>query len=592
MNKFYFIILFKMKKKLICLICGENTSMQLDLNELTISTDCMNEHHIRKIPFNTYYKLIPNSIQDNINRNKKNNYVFYCYICQKNVDLTKINEHNKHDGIKLSLKEFLSQDNCIEFNSCIKHKNFDKYLKHIDKVIKDFKDWKQKLDKKYDIYIQFLENLYNLEKYFFDDILNLFNGQDKELKNNIFYKEQIYDYESLIDIKEIYRINHDIKQFLRDYNNNTNFSKQSYFFINKLKDINEENYSKEKNIEFYYKGNLNYFNEEIYYKEEKNDNIFPLIKNLFKNCKHFVGYDPRYFDENGKEYYNNELGNPIFHKFLFNIKSKFPNINHISRMRNKSYFSCSVSNLFIIIKNNNNQIEIINKLNCKDSSNNNLTKAIFSLELSNKLFIGITENYIRFYKFDESNNKIEDFYKNCKLIKKIKLLEQIDDIIQVSTKLFCTFSQKTNKLYFWDIKYIEIISIIGDIKTTPNSTYYIHMLNKSSLLITSSAYIYVLDIDTMLLKSKIQTNGLISAFCLLPKNGILCAEIAFNYGLNNPFLNDANEYNIVQYQIDMDKIKKISEKNKVHKDVIRSLFYLGNNIILSCSFNDELKIWY
>ena len=66
MKKFYFIIFFKMKKKLICLICGENTSMQLDLNELTISTDCMNEHHIRKIPFNTYYKLIPNSIQDNI----------------------------------------------------------------------------------------------------------------------------------------------------------------------------------------------------------------------------------------------------------------------------------------------------------------------------------------------------------------------------------------------------------------------------------------------------------------------------------------------------------------------------------------------
>ena len=583
-----------MTKKVICLICGENISIQMDLNELTISTDCKNEHHIRKIPFNTYYNFLPNSIQDIINFNKKNNYVFYCYTCQKNVDLENIKEHNKHDGIKLSLNEFLSQDNRIEFNSCIKHKNFDKYLNQIDKVINDFKEWKQKLDKKCDIYIQFLENLHKMENYFFDELLIQINEQDKELEDNIFYKQPIYDYELLINLKEIYRINNNVKKFLNDYNNNTNFSKLSYFFINKLKDINEEEkYLKETNIESYYKGNLNYFNEEIYYKEEKKDNIFPLIKNLFKTCKHFVGYDPRYFNENGKEHSNiNELGDPIFHKFLFNIKSKFPHINHISLMRNKSYFSCSVSNQIIIIKNNKNQIEIINQLNCDNSSNNNLSKANFSLELTNKLFIGITENKLLFFKFNEPDNKKEEFYKSYKIIKSIKILEKIDDIIQVSPKLFCTFFQKTKKLCFWDIKYMEIISIIGDIKTTPNNSYYIHMLNNSSLLITGTNNIYILSIDNMILQSKIQTNGLISAFCLLPKNGILCAEIDFNYGPNNPFLNGDNEYNIVQYQINGKEIKKISEKKKVHKDIIRSLFYLGNNVILSCSTKDELKIWY
>ena len=583
-----------MTKKIICLICGENISMQIDLNELTISTDCKNEHHIRKIPFITYYDLIPNSIRDKINLSKKNNYVFYCYICQKNVDLDNIKEHNKHDGIKLSLNEFLSQDNRIEFNSCIKHKNFNKYLKHIDKVINDFKAWKQKLDKKYDIYIQFLENLYNIEKNFFDDILIQINEQDKELKDNIFYKQPFYDYELLMDIKEIYRINNNIKKFLNDYNNNTNFSKLSYFFINKLKDINEEeNYSKEKNIESYYKGNLYYFNEEIYYKDEKKDNIFPLIKNLFKTCKPFVGYDPRYFDQNGNENFNNnKLGDPIFHKFLFNIKSKFPHVNHISHMRNESYFSCSVSNQIIIIKNNINQIEIINKLDFNDSSNNGLGKTIFSLELSNKLFIVITDNFLHFFKFNEPDNKKEELYKNYRIIKRINLLEKIDDIIQVSPKLFCTFSQITKKLCFWSIKYMEIISIIGDIKTTPNNAYYIHMLNNSSLLIAGTSHLYILSIDNMILQSKIRTNGLISAFCLLPKNGILCGEICFNYGPNNPFLNGNNDYNIVQYQISGKEIKKISEKNKVYKDIIRSLFYLGNNVILSCSTNDELKIWY
>ena len=106
-------------------------------------------------------------------------------------------------------------------------------VEKINKVIKDFQDWKNKLDKKFDIYIQFLNNLYNLEKYYFDDALNKFDKQ----KNN-FNKDIFYDYESLIGIKEIYRINNNIKKFLHDYNNKTNFSKLSYFFINKLAGIN------------------------------------------------------------------------------------------------------------------------------------------------------------------------------------------------------------------------------------------------------------------------------------------------------------------------------------------------------------------
>ena len=580
-----------MTKKIICIICGENISMQIDLDELTISTDCINDHHFRKIPFNTYYNLIPNSIKDEINLDKRNKYVFYCRICQKNVELKNINEHNKHDGIKLSLREFLSRDNCIEFNSCIIHKNFGKYLEQINKVIKDFQDWKNKLDKKFDIYIEFLNNLYNLEKYYFDDALNKIDETDKELKNN-FNKEIFYDYESLIGIKEIYRINNNIKKFLHDYNNKTNFSKLSYFFINKLSDINEENYPAEKNIEPYYKGNKCYFSEEINYKEERSDNLFPLIKNLFSNCENLVGYDPRYFDENGKEFSDNELGDPNFHKFLLKVKNKFPYIKHLSRMRNKSYFSCSVSNQIIIIKNNNSQAEIINEIICDDNSNNNLSKAILSLQLTNKKLIGITEEYFHIFNFKRLNNNEEDNYKNCKLYKKIKLLEKIDDIIQVSHKFFCTFSQKTMKLSFWNIKYMEIISIIGNISTTPNNSRIIHLLNPSSFLITGSNYIYILSIDNMELISKIQTYGLISAFCPLPKNGILCAEIVFNFGPSNPFKNEMNEYNLVQYQINGNEIKKISEKNKVHKDAIRNVYYLGNNVILSCTSNDEVKIWY
>ena len=139
---------------------------------------------------------------------------------------------------------------------------------------------------------------------------------------------------------------------------------------------------------------------------------------------------------------------------------------------------------------------------------------------------------------------------------------------------------------------MEVVTNIGNIQVTQGNEYYMHMINKSDLLITGSEYIYILSIINMEIKTKIITYGLVSSFCILPKNGILCAEIVFNYGPNSPYGREINEYNLVQYQINEKEIQKISEKIKVHKDVIRNLYYLGNNIILSCSIDDELKIWY
>ena len=571
-----------MVKKLICLTCGENVAIQIDLNKLSISTDCKNEHHFRHIPFNIYYNFLPNYIKEE-NNNSKNKYIFYCYICQKNVELNKIEEHNRHDGIKLSIKEFLTKEKLIEYYISIKHKNFNKELEKINQLIKDLNEWKKILDEKYIIFNKFLNNLYEIEKKFYEDILKY--DYDEE--------EKFYDYETLMNIKEIYFLNNEFKSFRHDYNNNinSNFSKLSYFFINKIKDVNEsENNISIKDIELYYKGNKCYFNEEIKYKKERNDNIFPLLKKLFQNCKNFIGYDPRYFQEKENEDFYDKLDDKDFHSFLLQIKNKFPKINHISKMRNRSFYSCSNGEQIIIIKKNKDKMEIINTLNCNIFTN----KILFSLELSNKRLLGISEEFIQIFdSFNSDINTPEEYYKNYFFSTKIILLNSIDDIIQISPKLFCIFSRKLSKLFFYDINYMEIITIISNIIATKGNSYYMHLLNDSSLLITGNEYIYVLSIINMELKLKIKSEGLISSFCLLPRNGLLCAEIVFNYRPNsNPFNRSNNDYNLVQYQINENEIKKISEKINVHKDVIRNLFYLGNNIILSSSFNDELKIWY
>ena len=219
-----------MQKNFTCLICGENISIQIDLNKLNISTDCKNRHHFREIPLNDFYKFLP---QSKYKENNNNEFIFYCFICQKNVDLANIGQHNGHDGIELSLNEFLSKRDWIEFNKNIMKNNFDNQLNKIEKIIKDYTNWKNKFDTKFNILIKFFETLYQLEK-------NIFNNIITKNKN----QENYFDYELLTNIKEIYRINNDITNYRRNYEgffNNNNFNKLSYFILSKINDINEQN---------------------------------------------------------------------------------------------------------------------------------------------------------------------------------------------------------------------------------------------------------------------------------------------------------------------------------------------------------------
>ena len=578
-----------MQKNFACLICGENISIQIDLNKLNISTDCKNKHHFREMPFNDYYKFLPHS---KYKENKNNEYIFYCFICQQNVNLANIGQHNGHDGIKLSINEFLSKTDCIEFNKNIMNNNFDKQLNKIEKIIKDYKDWKIKFDKKFNILITFFETLYQLEKNIFNNIITKNINQDN-----------YFDYELLTNIKEIYRINNDIANYRKNYEglfNNNNFNKLSYFIINTIKDINEQNEIYLNDINIFYKDNKCFFNEEIKYKKERNDIIFPYIKNLFKDCKHLVGYDLRYFDDDSDNKNIIKLDNKILHHFLLKIKRQFPKINHLSHMRNKSYLLCSIEKKIIIIKTNLFNTQDEKKFEMKiiktiDSFHyDDISDILFSLELTNRLLLSISENYIYIYEsfINEENNDEDDYYKNYFLQKKFRIKNKIDDIIQISSNFFCTYSFVLMEISFYDISNMEIVTKIGGVEGTPGSTKYFTMVKNNLLLFAGMETIFIISGKDMKIKAKIRTNGLVSCFCLLPNSGLLCGEIIIDYGPNNPWKKGDNKNNLVQYQITENTIKKISEMIGAHNNFIRSLFYFENNIILSCTNKDELKIWY
>ena len=583
-------------KNIVCLICGENISFQIDLKKQTLSTDCKNNHHFRNITLSNYVKFLP--AFDKKEKDKNDNFIFYCYICHKNITLSNIGEHNGHDGIKLSIDEFLDIYDCSKFNRNFLTSNFDKEINEIEKVINDCKEWKKEFDKRFNMLINFYENIYQLEKIIFNNICI----KSKNNSNNF-----TFDYELLTNIKEIYRINKIInnnrKSYYQEMFNNNNFNQLSNFIMNKINEISEVNenaISNFKDISIYYKDNKCFFNEEIKNKIERKDNLFPSINNLFKDCKHMVGYDARYFTENFQNNNIIKFNNNIFQEFLLKIKRKYPKINHLSHMRDKSFFLCSIEKIIIIIKTNLFDIHNIKdfkmeEINIIDSFNiNDLSDIILSIELNNRLLLSISEKTIYIYEsIEDENDKIEDFYKNYFLQKTIKIKNTINDAIQISSKLFCTYSLISEEINFYDIPHMEIVTKFGEIEGTPGCSNYMIMITNDLLSFMGDRNIMLISVSSMEIRHEFTTTGLISSFCLLPNNGILCGEIIFDFRPKNPWIKDSSQFNLVQYQInDNGTIKKLSEKINAHKEIIHSILYLENNVILSCSNQDDVKIWY
>ena len=119
------------------------------------------------------------------------------------------------------------------------------------------------------------------------------------------------------------------------------------------------------------------------------------------------------------------------------------------------------------------------------------------------------------------------------------------------------------------------------------------MITNDLLSFMGDRNIMLISVSSMEIRHEFTTTGLISSFCLIPNNGILCGEIIFDFRPKNPWIKDSSQFNLVQYQInDNGTIKKLSEKINAHKEIIHSILYLENNVILSCSNQDDVKIWY
>lgn len=158
----------------------------------------------------------------------------------------------------------------------------------------------------------------------------------------------------------------------------------------------------------------------------------------------------------------------------------------------------------------------------------------------------------------------------------IKAPSGVGPIIQIKNNEICYYVFPT--LYFFDLNERKNITTIKNIKACLN--YYddsLLMMTNDLLLVTGIVDIYIININSYTIIRTIDvsesTSGLYCA-CLINNEMILTGDM---------------EGKIIQWKIDGDNLRLLSQKAKCHDEGIIIIKKIGNGLIMSKS--REIKIW-
>ena len=475
----------KSKYTVKCPNCDDLLKFNIDLNNLNIIGQCKKGHYFNDIIFNNfedaYIKktdVFKSKYEELKPGEKETNYT--CHKCKKSF-ICSCNENNNnksdiictihglnYDYFYNNSKIFLCQD-CIklyqyegekekEINNKIDEyveKN-SKLISYIEKLMKEFETRQNKLYK----YLKFLNNVNDLllkhfnytiiDDYNYDNLNYLLNYQknDEILNENNFFNYIVYGK---------FLNNNKINEFNIVNNNNTNIINQE-----------EKNPKEEYVINNY--NNLKYFKDNIFYIHYDTDiNLFEYNNFSFKHLSLFKmkedynygecliksNYDHFFYMFQNKIYlymldYSNENKNLyIKHKINLNQYYRFKNLIETQKGH-------------IIIK-EKKRFTIWEKQNNADDDNN--YKQIKEFEGRFDILYNINDSL--FLSMQDNNNENSDtkiyIFENEKfsIIKTFKLLLTIKSIHRLNNETLVLISSKMSKFFFYDIKYLELVQIMG-----------------------------------------------------------------------------------------------------------------------------------
>ena len=378
-------------------------------------------------------------------------------------------------------------------------------------------------------------------------------------------------------------------------------------FKNKIKLI-EEAYSEfEKNINlqvslinnlidtYSYEKNYNNYNYEIIQNIKNIEKIkfsspdFSSCKNIFEKSEMFIS-----FYKNFKIYKSkiiNTLSNHsdavnqiillkdgriasssndksilIYNKENYSIELKIDNFDsivfNIIQASNDYIIASLTSGFIIILKLNSTSYEIKQKI---QAHNNYIRKTIEMKD--GKLISCSDDKTIKIWKLSNNQYILENTLNQYSTTPFSSILDLNDNII-VSTPY------GTGSVIFWNIKELKIISQIEGI----NCTWCWNILKKLSnelFILGGVKYIYLFSILNYNLVNKIEIDSDCYSICCLSDINILT-------GHQNGKI---KQYNLINNEF------KLTGEKKYHDNIIRVIFELNNNLILSGSDDKKINIY-
>ena len=359
--------------------------------------------------------------------------------------------------------------------------------------------------------------------------------------------------------------------------------RKKYLYINLNNNANNNEYyeniiKKKDNIIFELNKKIKYLEEQLKDKTNNNNNYLNKILNINNNFNISLK-KPIYTLNYHKEWIlclyvlndgrlisgSADKSIIIYNKATYQpdliIKEHKGSVRCITQLSSGILATCSRDKTIKLFNIKENNYNIIQTLNDHADWVNKI------IEIDNKYLVSCSyDNSIIFYLKDNLKYKKEYQISTngiCYCISQIKENE------------IC-FSENNNKICFFDINKRKIKSSISNISKSSFSPFI--KISKDLLFISGYNKILIININyyELIREIEVPNSGWIHGDCMLNKNLLFTGD----------------EKGIIrEWKIEEDNLILISKKEDAHKDWISTLLNIGNEHIVSGSFDKSIKIW-
>jgi len=238
-------------------------------------------------------------------------------------------------------------------------------------------------------------------------------------------------------------------------------------------------------------------------------------------------------------------------------------VNYILKLSSGMLASCSDDSTIKLFNIKYNKYEVLQTLNYHNSD------VMKIIELTNEKLVSCSYDYNIIVYSKDNNNKYEKEYH-------IESNAPCNCVIQTKENEICYNEKGYDTICFYDLLERKIKNKVSNVNVTGYDSFY--MITKDLLLITGCGILTIINVNqyNLIRAIKATDSSYICVSCMLNKNILLTGDSCRK---------------LKQWRIDGDNLVLISSKEEAHKNRIWALIKLKGGIILSGSFDGEIRLW-